>query len=118
MGATGNTSLPPASGLPWIGRVKAKRWVVTAVGLSAAAGAALVALPGLAAPIVSLWLLGLIAVVAAALSSLDGAQVRVYGPHGQSALVTEREALRRVAGQGWSYEPTDEHGLRSNDPRG
>jgi hypothetical protein len=86
----------------------AMRWLWIGAVWSALALVGLLTLPGLTTTVVIVWLLGLIALLGAALASPSGGEVVIYGPHGQSARVNEREALRRVHDHGWSYQPPDE----------
>ena len=86
----------------------AMRWLRLGAFWSALALVGLMTLPGWATTVVIVWLLGLIALLGAALASPSGGQVVIFGPHGQSARVNEREALRRVHDHGWSYQRLDE----------
>ncbi len=91
------------------------RWLGIAVAWSGIACVLLFATSS-ASTAAIVWLLGMIMIVVSALSANNGAQVTIHGPHGQAARVSEREALRRVTGEGWSYSRHDEQLLPPNAP--
>ena len=59
--------------------------------------------------IIFTWFVGLLVLTIVWLLSRPKPNTYIYGPQGQSTVVTEKEAKRRVEQEGWSYQPPRLH---------